>query len=315
MDEVDVRTIQYAMEEAECAAIDAMNEELLLPLLLHQLLLKITSIVGSEVMVVMIAVILAVRGTQEPFFDIDQCSNRIIGVAKFEYMGPYLGVLSHIDQTLRCSSHYFGGDLAYNTHWCVVGGARLRVPAIIDAVGFGLQRPSNMMFAVTPNSRDQLLASPLYGSESLASDFLTNWGVPAPASVDTVLQLPYEIASLICVDLWKYLALDIRSRVAKSSSMFGSWTAMKRNPYLQDHLKPTRLEHRLEDALEVDSAPSTNIFEQSMFLQMANSLRTWADTIAHNSADVEGTEGQIALYVDWLDECVRVSTRRGPSRG
>ena len=305
MDEVDVRTIQYAMEEAECAAIDAMNEELLLPLLLHQLLLKIISIVGSEVMVVMIAVILAVRGTQEPFFDIDLCSNRIIGVAKFEYMGPYLGVLSHMDRTLRCSSHYFGGDLAHNRHWRVVGGARLRVPAIIDAVGFGLQRPSNMMFAVTPDSRDQLLASPLYGSESLASDFLTNWGVPAPASVDTVLQLPYEIASLICVDLWKYLALDIRSRVAKSSSMFGSWTAMKRNPYLQDHLKPTRLEHRLEDALEVDSAPSTNIFEQSMFLQMANSLRTWAETIAQNSANVQGTQGQIALYVDWLDECVR----------
>ena len=162
-----------------------------------------------------------------------------------------------------------------------------------------------MMFAVTPDSRDQLLASPLYGSESLASDFLTNWGVPAPASVDTVLQLPYEIASLICVDLWKYLALDIRSRVANSSSMFASWTAMKRNPYLQDHLKPTRLEHRLEDALEVDSAPSTNIFEQSMFLQMANSLRIWAETIAQNSADVQGTEGQIALYVDWLDECVR----------
>ena len=189
MDEVDVRTIQYAMEEAECAAIDAMNEELLLPLLLHQLLLKITSIVGSEVMVVMIAVILAVRGTQEPFFDIDQCSNRIIGVAKFEYMGPYLGVLSHMDRTLRCSSHYFGGDLPHNRHWRVVDGARLRVPAIIDAVGFGLQRPSNMMFAVTPDSRDQLLASPLYGSESLANDFLTNWGVPAPASVDTVLQL------------------------------------------------------------------------------------------------------------------------------
>ena len=138
MDEVDVRTIQYAMEEAECAAIDAMNEELLLPLLLHQLLLKIISIVGSEVMVVMIAVILAVRGTQEPFFDIDQCSNRIFGVAKFEYMGPYLGVLSHMDRTLRCSSHYFGGDLPHNRHWHVVEGARLRVPAIIDAVGFGL---------------------------------------------------------------------------------------------------------------------------------------------------------------------------------
>ena len=177
MDEVDVRTIQYAMEEAECAAIDAMNEELLLPLLLHQLLLKITSIVGSEVMVVMIAVILAVRGTQEPFFDIDQCSNRIIGVAKFEYMGPYLGVLSHIDRTLRCSSHYFGGDLAHNRHWRVVGGARLRVPAIIDAVGYGLSRPTNMMFAVTQDFRDQLLASPLYGSESLAREFLTNLGV------------------------------------------------------------------------------------------------------------------------------------------
>ena len=177
MDEVDVRTIQYAMEEAECAAIDAMNEELLLPLLLHQLLLKITSIVGSEVMVVMIAVILAVRGTQEPFFDIGLCSNRIIGIAKFEYMGPYSGVLSHMDRTLRCSSHYFGGDLAHKRHWRVVGGARLRVPAIIDAVGFGLSRPTNMMFAVTQDFRDQLLASPLYGSESLARDFLTNWGV------------------------------------------------------------------------------------------------------------------------------------------
>ena len=116
MDEVDVRTIQYAMSDAECAAIDTMNEALLLPLLLHQLLLKITSIVGSKVMVVMIAVILAVRGTQEPFFDIDQCSNRIIGVAKFEYMGPYLGVLSHMDRTLRFWSHYFGGGLPHNRH-------------------------------------------------------------------------------------------------------------------------------------------------------------------------------------------------------
>ena len=103
MDEVDVRTIQYAMEEAECAAIDAMNEELLLPLLLHQLLLKITSIVGSEVMVIMIAVMLADRSTQEPLFDIDQCSRRIIGVATFYYMGPYLGLLTHNDRTLRLS--------------------------------------------------------------------------------------------------------------------------------------------------------------------------------------------------------------------
>ena len=46
MDEVDVRTIQYAMEDAVCAAIDTMNEALLLPLLLHQLLLKIISTVG-----------------------------------------------------------------------------------------------------------------------------------------------------------------------------------------------------------------------------------------------------------------------------
>ena len=38
---------------------------------------------------------------------------------------------------------------------------------------------------------------------------------------------------------------------------------------------------------------------------MANSLRTWAETVAQNSANVQGPQGQIALYVDWLDECVR----------
>ena len=50
-------------------------------------------------------------------------------------------------------------------------------PAIIDAVEFGLSRPTNMMFVVAQDFRDQLLASPLYGSESLAREFLTNLGV------------------------------------------------------------------------------------------------------------------------------------------
>ena len=235
-----------------------------------------------------------------PMFSEQASSGKVLGLALVHYRDGWQDYLEELSPEARWMAHHWGGHLPAQHRFEVVEVAQQVQTQDPQAMGYGLGLPHHNIHCLTPQCRDRLLASPVWGPFGNVATVLQRWEARVPALVgqnrSTAVQLPHPVAPLLTAGWWEELCFDCRMKCGADSNCFHLWRTMEvsegapmpiRRPEIVDPSRP------LHD---------TELFQRSMFQSIGSQLQRWSGIIlagVQQAGEDHADPGVVVLEGGW----------------
>jgi hypothetical protein len=226
----------------------------------------------------------------------DECDSKLVGLALLEYAGT----MTHALGQKLVMSNYFGAETEFLHSWKVLDCIQLAEPMHAIHLGFGVEAPKNLVFAMSRECIEQIFSTPVLGAITLVGDVVKSMLARGGDAVDqsthpnTIMGIPYPLCVFIVTGWWEHVVLDRRFRCSHDAHFHSQWASL----------------HSAEDAdsvaIQVVSGnDNATCFSADMFVSLAGQLDSWAPRIV-----APGAVDQCHLdnYVLWLMDCAHNTT-------